>query len=156
MKYKYICDVKALDLWKMAMRRTYKSIIGVVNVVFTVAMLLLTIRFFGGASDIIKGLLLFGCVLFPVIQPLCTYGMSVKQLEDMPRDMELLFDETGINVSTEGKSQRIRWKNVANAIKQKNMIVIMSDDRHGYMLTNRVLGDEKEEFYNFLCDKIRA
>ena len=35
------------------------------------------------------------------------------------------------------------------------MIIVMSDSTHGYMLTNRILGDEKDEFYDFLCKKIR-
>ena len=156
MEYKYMCDVKASDLWKMAMVRTYKAAIGVVNIVFTVAMILLAFRFWKTAPDILRVLMIFGCLVFPVIQPLATYGMCVKQLENMPRDMELKFDDVGVHVSTGGQSELIRWNKVRNAIKRNNMIVVMSDDSHGYMLTNRVLGDEKEEFYDFLCSKIRG
>ncbi|MBE5824250.1 MAG: YcxB family protein [Butyrivibrio sp.] len=156
MEYKYMCDVKASDLWKMAMVRTYKAAIGVVNIVFTVAMILLTFRFWKTAPDILRILMIFGCLVFPVIQPLATYGMCVKQLENMPRDMELKFDDVGVHVSTGGQTELIRWNKVRNAIKRDNMIVVMSDDSHGYMLTNRVLGNEKEEFYNFLCSKIRG
>ncbi|MBP3813383.1 MAG: YcxB family protein [Butyrivibrio sp.] len=156
MEYKYMCDVKASDLWKMAMVRTYKAAIGVVNIVFTVAMILLVFRFWKTAPDILRVLMIFGCLVFPVIQPLATYGMCVKQLENMPRDMELKFDDVGVHVSTGGQSELIRWNKVKNAIKRSNMIVVMSDDSHGYMLTNRVLGNEKEEFYNFLCSKIRG
>ena len=156
MEYKYMCDVKASDLWKMAMVRTYKAAIGVVNIVFTVAMILLAFRFWKTAPDILRVLMIFGCLVFPVIQPLATYGMCVKQLENMPRDMELKFDDVGVHVSTGGQSELIRWNKVKNAIKRSNMIVVMSDDSHGYMLTNRVLGDQKEEFYNFLCSKIRG
>ena len=156
MEYKYMCDVKASDLWKMAMVRTYKAAIGVVNIVFTVAMILLTFRFWKTAPDILRVLMIFGCLVFPVIQPLATYGMCVKQLENMPRDMELKFDDVGVHVSTGGQSELIRWNKVKNAIKRSNMIVVMSDDSHGYMLTNRVLGDQKQEFYEFLCGKIRG
>ncbi|MBP3278236.1 MAG: YcxB family protein [Butyrivibrio sp.] len=156
MEYKYMCDVKASDLCKMAMVRTYKAAIGVVNIVFTVAMILLAFRFWKTAPDILRVLMIFGCLVFPVIQPLATYGMCVKQLENMPRDMELKFDDVGVHVSTGGQSELIRWNKVKNAIKRNNMIVVMSDDSHGYMLTNRVLGNEKEEFYNFLCSKIRG
>lgn len=156
MEYKYMCDVKASDLWKMAMVRTYKAVIGVVNIVFTVAMILLTFRFWKTAPDILRILMIFGCIVFPVIQPLATYGMCVKQLENMPRDMELKFDDVGVHVSTGGQSELIRWNKVRNAIKRDNMIVVMSDDSHGYMLTNRVLGDQKQEFYEFLCGKIRG
>ena len=156
MEYKYMCDVKASDLWKMAMVRTYKAAIGVVNIVFTVAMILLVFRFWKTAPDILRILMIFGCLVFPVIQPLATYGMCVKQLENMPRDMELKFDDVGVHVSTGGQSELIRWNKVRNAIKRDNMIVVMSDDSHGYMLTNRVLGDQKQEFYEFLCGKIRG
>ncbi|MBO6241388.1 MAG: YcxB family protein [Butyrivibrio sp.] len=156
MEYKYICDIKASDLWKMAMLRTYKSVVGIVNIVFTVALFLLTIRFWGASSGIIKSFLVLGCILFPVIQPLATYGMSVKQLEALTKDIELTFNDKGLHVETGGQTQNIKWKNISNAIKRKNMIIIMSDDRHGYMLTDRVLGKEKDAFYDFLCSKITA
>ncbi len=156
MEYKFLCDAKPSDIWKMAMTRTYKSTIGIVNVIFTVAVVLLAIRFWGEASPFIRSLLIFGCVLFPVIQPLATYGMSVKQLEEMPKDMELTFNDREVVVTTGGKSQSLKWKNIKNAIKRKSMIIVMSDDRHGYMITNRVLGNDKESFYEFLCSKIKG
>jgi hypothetical protein len=34
------------------------------------------------------------------------------------------------------------------------MIVVMSDQKHGYMLMNRKLGEQKEEFYQYLVKKI--
>jgi hypothetical protein len=156
MEYKYICDVKAYDLWLMAMKRTYRSVVGVINIVFTVAMILLLARFWNESNSLIQGLLIFGCVLFPVIQPLCTYLMCIKQLEDMPRDMVLTFNDKGVLVQTGEESQSLNWKNITNAIRRKNMIIVMSDDRHGYMLTNRVLGNDKESFYEFLCSKIKG
>ncbi len=156
MHFEYICDVKASDLWKMAMTRTYRSLLGIVNIVFTVAMILLTIRFWGTANDMVRVLLIIGIILFPVIQPLAVYGRSVRQLEDMPRNMELAFDDSGVHVSANGKREDIRWKKIKNAIKRGDMIVVMSDDSHGYMLTNRVLGEDKDAFYDFLCRKIRG
>ena len=156
MEYKYICDVKAYDLWIMAMKRTYRSVVGVINIVFTVAMILLLARFWNESTSLIQGLLIFGCVLFPVIQPLCTYLMCIKQLEDMPRDMVLTFNDKGVHIDAKGQTQLLGWKKIANAIKRKNMIIVMSDDRHGYMLTNRTLGDEKEDFYEYLCSKIKG
>ena len=155
-KFKYKSDVKASDMWLMAMRSTYKSPTGIVNIIFTVAMILLTLRFWGAASEIIRSLMVFGCILFPVLQPLAIYGNSVKQLEEMPKDMELVFNDTGVRVLVGEKSELLRWNKIKNAIKRSGMIVIMSDDSHGYMLTDRVLGGQKEEFYEYLCGKIRG
>jgi hypothetical protein len=156
MEYRYTCDVKTADIWKMAMRRTYKSFVGIINLVFTVAMILLTIRFWGASSGFIKSLMIFGCILFPVIQPLATYGMSAKQLENLPKDMVLTFNDKGVLVETGGRFESIKWKNISNAIKRNNMIIVMSDDRHGYMITDRVLGKEKDLFFDYLCSKISA
>ena len=100
--------------------------------------------------------MILGCILFPVIQPLAIYGNSVKQLEDLPKDMELHFNDGGVRVFVGEKSESLAWKRIKNAIKRSNMIVVMSDDSHGYMLTNRVLGDQKEEFYQYICKKIRG
>ena len=41
MEYRFKCDVRAKDLWTMAMKRTYKSFVGLINVIFTIAMILL-------------------------------------------------------------------------------------------------------------------
>ena len=156
MEYRFKCDVRAKDLWKMAMKKTYRSLVGLVNVIFTIAMILLTSKFWAGASDLVRILLVLGCILFPVIQPIAIYLNSVRQLEEMPRDMELTFNDGGVRVYVGEKSELLRWNRIRNAIKRSGMIVVMSDDSHGYMLTDRALGDQKDEFYDYLCKKIRG
>ncbi|MEE3494251.1 MAG: YcxB family protein [Butyrivibrio sp.] len=155
MEYRYISDVKPKDLWLIAMIRTYRSLAGVINVVFTVAMIMLTIRFWGSSGAFIRTVLILASMLFPVFQPFAIYLRSIKQLETLPGRVELTFNDAGVHVSSEGKQEDIKWNKIANAIKQSNMIIVMSDSTHGYMLTNRILGDEKDEFYDFLCKKIR-
>ncbi|MBR6404480.1 MAG: YcxB family protein [Eubacterium sp.] len=155
MEYKYISDVKPKDLWYIAMLRIYRSFIGIINVVFMVAMIMLTIRFWSTSGGILKAFMIIGCMIFPVIQPLAIYGKSVKQLENLPNNLMLTFNDRGVLVECDGKCENIKWSRITNAIKQKNMIVVMSDGRHGYMLTDRMLGDKKEEFYEFLCEKLR-
>jgi len=155
MEYRYTSDVKPKDLWVIAMTKTYRSFIGVINIIFTVAVFALSLKFWNTAGDINKMAMLFGCMLFPVIQPLAIYGRSVKQLENLPKQVDLVFDEQGLHVDSMGKHQDIKWNKIVNAIKQKNMIIVMSDSNHGYMITNRELKDEKEEFYEFLLNKLR-
>ena len=96
MKYRFKSEVKALDFWKLSMYKTYHAIAGVCNIVFTAAMFGLLFHFWDSGKDIWIGLILFGCVLFPVIQPLCIYLRCVRQVEDIPKDLELEFDEVGI------------------------------------------------------------
>ena len=81
MVYKFKCDVKASDLWKLSMYTTYHSFLGVCNIVFAVAMFLLAFRFFGHSTWVVRIILIGLCMIFPVFQPLGTYGYACRQLE---------------------------------------------------------------------------
>lgn len=150
MKYHFKSEVKASDFWKLSMYKTYHNIAGICNIVFTVAMIALLLHFWNRASDLGIGLIVFGCLLFPVIQPVCVYLRSQKQAEEIPKDLELAFDDSGIYVTTGGAEEKIRWNKVGNIIKQRDMLVIYTDDRHGYILMQRTLGDLSEEFLAYL------
>lgn len=156
MEYCFKSDVKPADLWKIAMKRIYKNFTGIINAVFTVAMILLTIKIFGTANGFIKAVLIFAVILFPILQPLAIYSRSIKQLEDLPGEMVIRFDDKGVCVECKGTSATLPWKRIKNAYKRDGMVVVMSDDRHGYMLTDRVLGTEKDEFFEYLRSKING
>lgn len=156
MEYCFKSDVKPADLWKIAMKRIYKNFTGIINIVFTVAMILLTLKFFGTANGFIKAVLIFAVILFPILQPLAIYSRSVRQLEDLPGEMVMRFDDKGVCVECKGASATLPWKRIKNAYKRDGMVVVMSDDRHGYMLTDRVLGAKKDEFFEYLRSKING
>ncbi len=153
MKYQFKNEVTALDFWRLVMRRTYRSTAGVCNLVFTVAMFVLVYRFFRTASDFYRGLMLFGCLLFPVIQPIIIYGQSRKQAAALPTGMELTFDDGGLHVKTQDAASDIPWSSIGNVVKEAHMIVVFSDKVHGYILTDKMLGGQKQEFYEYVLSK---
>ena len=148
MTYQFKSEVTAGDFWKLTMSRTYRSMAGVCNMVFTVAMILFTVKFFHTSNDLLQVLMLFGCLLFPVIQPIAIYLKAKGQARTMPKGVELAFDEKGLHVTMEEQHESIGWKQLRVA-KQPGMLIVFSDARHGYMLTNRVLGAQKDAFYAF-------
>lgn len=135
------------------MRRTYRSTAGVCNLVFTAAMFILVFRFWSTASDFYKGLMIFGILLFPVIQPIVIYGRSRKQAAALPKGMELKFDGQGLHVKTQDAASDIPWSSIKNVVREAHMIVIFSDNVHGYLLTDRMLGGQKQEFYEYVLEK---
>ena len=54
--------------------------------VFTVAMILFTAKFFKSSGDLMQMLMLFGCLLFPVVQPIAIYLKAKGQAKTMPKD----------------------------------------------------------------------
>ena len=155
MKYRFKSEVKALDFWKLSMYKTYHAVAGICNIVFTVAMIALLVHFRGSVSDVWIGCILFGCALFPVIQPVCIFLRCQRQVEDIPKDLELEFDDYGMRVYTGNTTQGIPWKNVDHVIKQRDMLAIYTDRNHGYILMERTLSDKSEEFMDHLRAHIK-
>ena len=155
MEYQFRCELKPVDLWKMTMFRTYRSLAGAVNFIFSVAILFVTFRLWTEASAFSKGLLVLGCLLFPMIQPLAIYGRSVKLLEDLPGITVLTVNDAGVYVSCGEQKEFLGWNRIHNAVKRRDSILLMSDASHGYVLVNKTLGDQKEDFFKFLCSKIQ-
>lgn len=150
MQYQFQCKIKPIDFWKLSMRRTYRSLVGVCNIVFGVAMILLTVRFWNQAGDIVQTLLFLACLLVPVIQPLGVYLKSKVQVSVIPQGTELTFDEDGIHVTLGAEREFIRWNKVRGVRKEGGMIIVYTDANHGYMLTKRVLGSAKNDFYQYV------
>ncbi len=153
MEYRFKCEVTAMDFWKLVMQRTYRSTVGVCNLIFTAAMIVLAFRFWDTAADFYKALILTGCLLFPVIQPVVVYGQSKKQAVSVPKGMELGFDDRGIHVDTQEDTAMIPWDKVKNIVQEFHMIIIFSDSAHGYILTDRILGEMKEPFYRYVVSR---
>lgn len=73
MTYQYKSGVRAADFSRMSMRQTYHSVAGMRNVVFTAAMIRLTVKCWERSRDMVQVLLLFVCLLFPAFQPIGIY-----------------------------------------------------------------------------------
>ena len=139
MEYQYKCRITAWDFFRLTMRQTYRSMAGMCNLVFTVAMILLTAKFWSQSGEVLQVLMLIGCLLFPAAA--------------VPQDVRLTFDEKGLLVTTGGERQHLPW-NRLRVTKQPGMVLVLSGAGSGYMLTNRVLGADREAFWSFVQSKV--
>ena len=153
MKYTFTNDVRPFDFWIISMSGIYRSLAGVCNIVFTIAMMLLCYRFWNSVGDILQLALIMGCCMFIVIQPLFVYMRAKAQAAMVPKGMKLCFDDYGLHVQVGEECQDIKWKNLRLS-QQKRVTFIRSDEKHGYMLTNRMLGNEKEAFIEYASSQI--
>lgn len=142
-----------MDFFRLSMRQTYHSVAGMCNLVFTVAMILLAAKFWNQSNDILQVLMLLGCLLFPVVQPIAVYMKAKRQAAASPKGVELAFDDCGLVVTAGEAKESLGWDRL-RVTEQPNMIIVFSDARHGYMLTNRVLGNEKDDFFSFAQSRI--
>ncbi len=155
MSFHFKCNVRPGDFWRMSMSHTYRSPMGVVNIVFTAAMIGLAVRFWDSVADWVQVLILVGILLFPFIQPFLVFMRARGQVNMIPADLELTIDDNGILVETGGKQEQIRWKRVTGMILERNMVIFRVDKNNGYFLPNHTLKKQREDLISFAETKLK-
>ncbi len=153
MRYQFAYQTTAFDFWQLAMYNTYGSIIGVCNVVFTVAMIVLTVRFGESVHEVLLALLILASCFFPVIQPMMLYIQAKKQVASLPQQMTIGFDDQGVHVTAGENRSDLPWNTIKRIMKKPTLIVIFSTATHGFLFSNRVLGKQKPQFLNYVLSK---
>jgi len=132
-----------------------RSMIGVTNLIFSVSMLLLTIRFWDRLYIVLKIILIIAISLFTVIQPVMIYMGARKQVKTVPNDMEIHLDDEGLHIISSKEKSKVKWKDVKGITKVLDMIIIYSTEVHGFIISKRMLGSEKEDFYDYAIGKFK-
>lgn len=156
MRYKYTYRTTARDLWQLSMYYIYGSLAGLCNIIFTVAAFALGFSRWDQAQGIVRCLIVLGCCLFTVIQPLMIYAKAKKQAAGITQDTQVSIDDNGLYIRVGDDTSQLPWKSVKRISRKPAMIIIFSDTTHGFIFTNRVLGNEKEEFYRYASSKVEG
>ena len=108
------------------------------------------------AQGIVRCLIVLGCCLFTVIQPLMIYAKAKKQAAGITQDTQVTIDDNGLHIRVGNDTSDLPWNSVKRISRKPAMIIIFSDTTHGFIFTNRVLGNEKEEFYRYASSKVEG
>ena len=155
MRYTYTLRTTARDLWQLSMYYIYGSMAGVCNIVFTAAVFALGVSRWGQSGLLMKCMIVLGCCMFTVLQPLAIYRKAKKQASGITQDTRISMDDKNLYIRVGEESSTIPWSNVKKISRKPSMIVIFSDHSHGFLFTNRVLGWDREEFYQFVISKVK-
>ena len=154
MEYKFDYKTQAKDFWWISMYSIYRSMAGVCNIIFTLAFIVLTITFWSNVNSLVRILLIFACILFPIIQPFAIYQKARKQSDAVPDNLILYFNSKGICVLQEDTQSDIEWNKVKRIAMKVKRIVIFTTNNSGYLLGKETLGNQTEEFYKYLQSKV--
>ncbi|MBR6359885.1 MAG: YcxB family protein [Lachnospiraceae bacterium] len=153
MEYRFQVKATAWDFFMMSMKRIYKSPLGVCNIVFFVAAILLTLKFYQNAGPLGQPLMILMCLLIPAVQPLGTYFKAKSYALAIPEGLTLEAGDKGIRVEAGERSEDIGWKKVSRAIDTGECVILKLSQGTGYFLFNRVLGEKKKDFIEYVNGK---
>ena len=83
--YQYTYRLSNGEYWRLSMYYTYGSMVGVCNLIFTAALFILTYVKWGGAGWGYRAMLILGCSLFTVLQPLRSGDVPKRLLQRLKR-----------------------------------------------------------------------
>ena len=155
MEFRFESKISTWDIWKLSMNNIYHSIVGVYNAIMAVAIIALTVKFWSDMGAFLRGVLVLCCILFPILQPLLIYSRAAKQVSSLPKDMVIEINETGLHITGEDQKSHVSWNRVKKIILERGMIILAIESGKGYMLTDKVLGTQKNELIEFLQTKIQ-
>lgn len=153
MEFRYKYKLKASDLWQMYMYHTYSSYLCIINIICILSSVVLIFAIWDTSPDWMRIMLILFLSLFTVIQPLGVYSRSRKAVAGNQEEMELIFDEAGIKVLLGGESEFKKWKDIKGIVIKPTVIIIYTDEVHGYVIADRVLGDTKKQFKKWIKAK---
>ena len=158
MKYQYTYRNTPADYWRFYMGNVYRSWTACINVLFTAAFLILSVRRWAAAPLWGKGILVMAVLLFPVFQPLAIWGRAARTAEEIREDTTLGFSDAGMEIRVRDHVQRIPWKKFTGkgAVKLRGLQAVSLDGSHLYLLPDRVTGKEKEALACFILEHCAA
>lgn len=150
MEYRLPYQITALDYWKMIMRSIYQSFAGMVNVIFTLSMILVTYSFWEQVGPGLKFGLIILISLFTIIQPTAIYIRSKRMIDTIPDETEILINNEGIRVESNDDISEHRWKTVNKIITTRSMCVVNIGSNNGIVLSYKSMGSKKDEIVQFI------
>ena len=149
MEYRFQIKATALDFFLMSMKKTYRSPLGICNIVLFAASVLLTVKFYKAAPPLAQAGLILLCLLVPVIQPLGIFFRARDYARAIPQGLTLEAGNNGIKVSAGDRSEHIGWNKVSKVIDTGDCVVLKLAGGSGYFLFNRILGDKRRSFIDY-------
>ena len=93
-------------------------------------------------------------LLFPVLQPLAVYGKSLRQAGSIKVDTTLNISPSGFDIIVKDHRQHILWKDFKAILRRSSLTVLMPDERHAYLLPDRITGERREALQKYVQEMI--
>lgn len=155
MEFRYRYQTRVSDLWQLSMYYAWSSYLAVINLVCIGAAIALIVSCWQEAGFLFRCAMIVFLCMFPAIQPTVVWFKARRQLSRNVGEIELYFNRSGLTITAEGKQIFRNWGQIKRVVVKPTLAVVYVDDVHGYILSNRVLGDTREKFLSFV-KKCRA
>lgn len=130
------------ELFEFTMTNNYKSIKGVISVLFSIASLIGLILFWKELNGWQRGGLLFFAIMFTVLEPIEYYLRSKRQMKkNFALPISYTFDERGIEIILGDEKALNEWSDVMKVVSSKNLVAVYLSPVRAFILPKKDIGE---------------
>lgn len=136
------------ELWQFSLYHSYKGLMGIFNVLFTIAALYVLIMNWTSMAVSQKVLMILCVLMFTVIQPFMLYLKAARQskVPAVKEPMQLLFTKEAISIAQAGQEAVVAWEQVGRVEGTPFMLIFYMDRVHAYLIPKSLMGAQEAEF----------
>lgn len=139
-------EIGTSELYEFTMNNNYKSIRGVIAVLFSLASAIGTILYWEQFSGWQKALMIFFALMFTVIEPIEYYLRSKRQVKkNFAVPLCYGFDENGIEIRQNEEQAHNEWAEVMKVVSTKNLVAIYLSPVRAFILPKKDIGNQYNE-----------
>lgn len=163
--YKFSFTINEKDIFNSSMNYNKSRITYLFDIIFTSVAFIIVIynllnNTFSSFNKFYQVLLIFCCLLFPVINPILLYIKSLSHAKRIKEtEITMVWMDDRVKISSNNDNTEVLYENIYNFIKYKNMVVVMYDVIHGQIIPDREFKKDgksiKDEFYDYVATKIK-
>ena len=154
MNYKFKYKNTPFELLKVRLYYLYTSLAGIVNIIFTLAMVALLYSRWKETDIFAKIVLSIAVLFFVLLQPVMMY-VKIRKNAGKLLELELEFGGKGISVSADGKHEFVSWNKIRAVKRFPGILIVFTDAANGYILTKRIAGSEYKKVFKEILERIK-
>lgn len=154
MKFQFDYRTRVSDLWQLSMYYAYSSYLAVINVICIISSIVLLIKYYKTAEWLGCLLMILFVLLFTFIQPVLIWNRARRHISGHEQNLSLTFSDKGMKIFCDGKEQTKSWNEIRYLVKP-TLVAIYVGKTEGYILTNRVLKNERKAFISYIKQQKR-
>lgn len=149
--------LKTRHMYEFQMRHSYLTATGIISLLvslFAMVYLLSTFRSNNGTTNL---LLIVASLMFTVIYPVQMLSRSFNIVKFSPvlsKPLKYTFTEEGILVSQDNDDALLPWENIVKVIETRNLIIVYSSPKNGYILPKSQYKEECEDIKTMIRKQV--
>lgn len=140
--------MKVANMYEFLLRHAYSGFGGIGSLLFSLALL---VYFIVGRQTLNQGqtiLVIFGALLFTVINPVVILFNATKQVKLNPTFRDLLtytLSEEGVLVEQSEQELLVKWEEVQKVVETRQSVIIYLTKVRAFVLPKYAIGEELSE-----------